>query len=304
VSERDGEENTAVISIDERRSTGSAARPPKDICTLTALTGPTQGRMYTVDGRELVFGRGDDCGARIEDASLSRKHARVRRTGDAFVIEDLDSTNGTGVNGNPITSHRLRDGDRVELGPRVLLACRLQDALEQEASKRMYESSVRDALTNVHNRRYLDERLIAEFAFAVRHRTSLCVLIVDADHFKKVNDTYGHMIGDEILKAVAGQMKRVVRAEDLVARYGGEEFCVVARGIEPDSTMVLAERLRRMIEQASVFAGGHDVRVTASVGAATMTVETPYKDVRALLEAADGALYEAKRLGRNRAVHA
>lgn len=260
--------------------------------------------MFTVDGGELVFGRGEDCSARIDDPSLSRRHARVQRVGGSYVLEDLDSTNGTTVNGTPITSRKLRDGDRIELGPYVLLSCRLQDELEQEASKRLYESAVRDALTNVHNRRYFDERLVAEFAFAVRHKSSLCVLVVDADHFKSVNDTYGHPIGDEVLKTMASQMKRVIRAEDLVARYGGEEFCVLTRGIDNLASMVLAERLRRMIEQASVYAGGHEVKVTASIGVATMTSDYTYPDVRALLAAADDALYQAKRQGRNRAVHA
>jgi diguanylate cyclase (GGDEF)-like protein len=146
--------------------------------------------------------------------------------------------------------------------------------------------------------------LLAEFAFALRHRSELTVIMVDADHFKAVNDTHGHVIGDEVLKTMASQMKRVVRAEDLVARYGGEEFCVVARNIDRLASLVLAERLRRMIEVASVFAGGHEVRVTASIGVATMTVEQPYSDVAALVAAADGALYRAKRGGRNRAEHA
>lgn len=260
--------------------------------------------MFTLDRGQLVFGRAEDCNARIDDPSLSRRHARVTRSAGGFAIEDLDSTNGTAVNGNPITSSRLRDGDRIELGPYVLLSCRMQDALEQEATNRLYESAVRDALTNVHNRRYLDERLLAEFAFALRHKSGLCVLVVDADHFKSVNDTYGHAVGDEVLKTMASQMKRVVRAEDLVARYGGEEFCVVARNIDKSAALVLAERLRRMIEVASVYTTGHEVRVTASIGIATMDAEKAYPDVQAFLAAADAALYEAKRRGRNRAVHA
>jgi two-component system, cell cycle response regulator len=298
----DDADTTQVITVGE----GAAPSRPvakRDRCSLTMLSGPTTGSLVTVERTGVVFGRGTDATVRIQEAGLSRTHARISRVGDAYQIEDLDSTNGTYVNGDRLTAPRkLEEGDRIQMGVSVLYRVHMQDATEQEATRQLYESAVRDPLTQTHNRRYLDERLKAEFAYARRHLTPLSILLVDLDHFKSINDTLGHQAGDAVLRVVATGMHRMLRTEDLVARYGGEEFCVVARGTDSRNAMIVAERIRRMVEALHIPWEGKPVRVTLSIGLATMDQATPFAGVQALVAAADAALYRAKEAGRNRCV--
>jgi two-component system cell cycle response regulator len=277
---------------------------PRDRCTLVVLNGPQPGRVITVQEQEVTIGRGSNASARIEDNGLSRLHARVFRRGDTWYIEDLGSTNGTYVGGQPVRVPQiLTDGDRVLVGQSTLLRITFQDQMEQEAAKRAYESTVRDPLTKVHNRRHLDAQMKAEFAYAQRHGTDLSIIIIDVDHFKKINDSLGHLAGDEVLKGLADTLARMVRTEDMVARYGGEEFVVVARGINSANAMILAERIRSRVQGLVVRFEGKPVPVTVSVGIATLSGGEPHKDIAAFFGAADGALYKAKNMGRNRVVH-
>lgn len=295
----DDEITTQIEDKDE--APVSASKEKRDRCTLTMLAGPTTGAIYTVDEDQLVFGRGREAKARIQDRNLSRLHARIYVEGQSWKIVDLGSTNGTFVNGEPVDAPReLVEGDRIQMGREVLLRFQLHDEFEQEATRRIYESAVRDPLTRVHNRRYLDERLEGEFAFARRHGTALSVLILDIDHFKQVNDEKGHLAGDAVLRVVAASIHRILRAEDVVARYGGEEFCVVARGVDQNNALIIAERLRRTVEQLKIPCEGETIRVTISCGVATFRPDHAYADVEGLLADADSALYRAKESGRNR----
>jgi diguanylate cyclase (GGDEF)-like protein len=161
---------------------------------------------------------------------------------------------------------------------------------------------VRDALTGVHNRHYLNDRLEPEFSFARRHGALLSVLFLDADHFKRINDRHGHGAGDEVLRAIGGFLRRAMRTEDLVARFGGEEFIIALRGIERPGVLVAAERVRAGVEALSIEHQGVSLAVTVSVGVATLSPDRPYASVEALLTSADAALSRAKELGRNRVV--
>jgi diguanylate cyclase (GGDEF)-like protein len=166
----------------------------------------------------------------------------------------------------------------------------------------MYEMTVRDPLTSLHNRRHLDERLKGEFAFAARHKTALTVFVIDVDHFKKVNDTYGHPAGDEVLRAMATVLLKMVRTEDVVARFGGEEFVVLARGIDDLGTEVFGQRLRAGVEALRVPWEGRELRLTVSIGVGHCDAMREYASPEALVAAADGALYRAKHGGRNQVV--
>jgi diguanylate cyclase (GGDEF)-like protein len=302
--ERDDETTTEFAVDDGGGASASGTVQKRDRCTVTMLAGPMTGAIFTLEQDELVFGRGAEVSARIDDRGLSRQHARLMRKGDRFFIEDLQSTNGTYVNGESLSGMReLSEGDRLQLGPNALLRFHLHDAVEQEATRRLYELAVRDELTQLHNRRYLEERLQGELAYAQRHRTCLSVLILDVDHFKQVNDSVGHLAGDAVLRVVAATMQRVLRTEDLVARYGGEEFCVVARGIDARNAMIVGERLRRIISQLAIPYEGDTIRVTVSCGVATFSQDTWYGDVKSLLADADSSLYLAKENGRNRCIH-
>jgi two-component system cell cycle response regulator len=267
---------------------------------VTVLTGPSPGAVYELNAPTTVIGRSREAEIQVTDAGLSRRHAQVLRRPDGFYIEDLGSTNGTFYNGERLNEpHKLEDGSRIQIGENTVLRFALQDKLEQEAARQMYEMTVRDPLTRLHNRRYLDERVKSEFAYAVRHESALTVLIIDVDHFKNVNDTMGHPAGDAVLRALGAGLQRMVRAEDILARFGGEEFVVVARSIDENGSTIFAERIRRNVESMIIPWDEIRLKITVSIGLAHMGTRK-YSSPEGLLAAADGALYRAKRDGRNR----
>lgn len=157
-----------------------------------------------------------------------------------------------------------------------------------------------DGLTRVYNRTYLDQRLGAEFETARNHGWPFSVAFVDLDHFKRINDTYGHQAGDEVLRSTAQCLLGAVRDTDLVARYGGEEFVVIFPGLDNVSALRACERILSTLRTSEHHAGGQTIKATASIGIATHSMETPLEDVSKLMHAADMALYCAKRSGRNR----
>jgi two-component system cell cycle response regulator len=178
----------------------------------------------------------------------------------------------------------------AELRARVRGALRLKflmDLLTQKAQI--------DALSGLWNRRYFDQRLEAEISLAKRSKRPLAILMLDLDHFKSINDRYGHPMGDEVLRRVGAQLASSVRVEDIVCRYGGEEFAIVAPNISTGA-LQLAERLRSAIEKMSFSFGGHEVKVTVSIGVASCEDSLD----PTLLHQADAALYRAKQNGRNR----
>ena len=298
MSQREGEEDiTQEIALPEE------LRPRRNKLTLQVVKGPRVGEIFTIDKAQATLGRAADVDVRIPDPSLSRVHARFERDGDTLFIVDLDSRNGTAVDGARITDRRrLENGEHVTVG-NVILRYAIQDAHSLKVSRELYEAAVRDRLTGMHNRGYFEDRVAAELAFVRRHGTPLSVLLIDIDHFKTVNDTHGHQVGDAVLKAVAAKITESLRAEDVAARYGGEEFVVLARGTATEGARVLAQRLRTRIALAQVLTLQGIVQVTASIGVAVMHGgEGPYKTPGELVAAADEALYAAKRNGRNQVV--
>jgi two-component system cell cycle response regulator len=293
------DETTDVISVAD---VGRRQADKRDRFTLTLLTGVEAGLVHGIDSEETVLGRGHGCHVRIDDSGLSRRHCRILKSPDGFVIEDLDSTNGTFLDGEPVKARRkLDDGVRIQMGRDTILKFGIQDELEMRATRRLYESAMHDPLTGVYNRRYLDDHLAAEFAFAARHGTALSLLLIDADHFKRVNDTWGHAAGDAALRALAGHLQRSVRGEDMIARFGGEEFAVLARETTAIGAMAVAERIRKSVERTPVvLEGGQTVSLTVSIGVVHLGGSRAYPAAHALLEAADEALYRAKEAGRNR----
>ena len=189
--------------------------------------------------------------------------------------------------------------DDVELVDhlRVDLGLAVNNALAHDRLERL---AAIDPLTDAYNRRFGLGRLREEYSRAVRAEAPFGILMVDIDHFKAVNDTYGHLVGDRVLRAVAGACRRVVREGDVLVRYGGEEFLVLLPGAGRDDVLQIAERIRRAVSETTVEDGTSRLNVTVSVGATTFrdTVETP----EALVALADRALYDAKDGGRNRLV--
>ena len=266
--------------------------------TLTVLRGPTIGLIVPL-GEVSVVGRGAGSDVQLDDGKLSRRHAVFEREGDDLYVTDLASRNGTFIEGERTQGRKkLRDGVHVQLG-QTLLRAQLRDRLEVEAAAALYESSLRDPLTKLYNRRHLDDQLAAEVAYALRHRTDLSAMVLDLDHFKRVNDQLGHQAGDHVLVAFAKYLTSTLRREDLVARYGGEEFVIVCRGIGPRGAEILAQRIRADVEALEILWEEKPIPITTSIGVATCTPRTPYPTAEELLAAADRCLYRAKRAGRN-----
>jgi diguanylate cyclase (GGDEF)-like protein len=269
---------------------------------LVVLAGSNVGEMYNLQGT-LVLGRGRDADIRVQGDGISRQHARMKVGTDAVEFEDLGSTNGSFVNGERVARCALQDGDKIQLGSATILKFTYQDEIDEDFQRQMFESASRDALTQVYNKRFFLERLHSEFAFAMRHGALLSLIIFDIDHFKAINDTYGHLAGDYVLATLAKTVVPMIRSEDVFARYGGEEFVIMSRSTDPPSAAVVSERVRQHVEKYAFEYEGKRIPVTVSLGVAGM----PHAEIKApedLLARADRALYEAKRAGRNRMVQA
>ena len=166
-----------------------------------------------------------------------------------------------------------------------------------DALSKLEESSITDGLTKIYNRRHLSERLAGEFARVSRANGMFSLIMFDLDHFKKINDTYGHLGGDEVLREVARRVKPLLRAQDIFGRYGGEEFCIALPDTDLEGCAVVAERIRAQICAELVPFGDLKVAMSASLGITRF--ETGLPNFETMLQAADEALYEAKRGGRN-----
>jgi diguanylate cyclase (GGDEF)-like protein len=273
---------------------------------LVALSGPQFGEVFRlVPGREHVIGRGEGADVTLLDDGVSRRHARISVDVRGAWLSDLSSQNGTWVEGKAVQETRLTDGGRFQLGGHTTLKFVHADELEARYQLRLAEGALHDPLTGLHNRRHLEERLLAELSAAQRHGRPLSVLVADLDHFKRVNDTHGHLAGDEALKLAALVLRGALRKEDSLARYGGEEFVVVARETPAAGAGALAERLRRAVERSRCAVGEQEIALTVSIGVATAPDLRPGPPAgidQALLKLADQALYQAKADGRNRVV--
>jgi len=169
---------------------------------------------------------------------------------------------------------------------------------EREAAlDALRDSSERDALTGLYNRRHIDRRLLAEYNSWTRHHDSFAVLLFDIDHFKRINDTYGHPTGDAVLRKIAATVSPQLRSSDILGRYGGEEFMVVLPHCDEAGAAVVAEKIRHAIEADSLEVSSAQLKVTVSVGGCAAA--PGLSGVAALVSEADHALYDAKHAGRN-----
>jgi diguanylate cyclase (GGDEF)-like protein len=298
----DWDDETKIAAKDE------LSRPTpqdRDRAYLIVLAGTSVGEMYKIVNEHTIIGRGQQADIQVVDEGISRRHAEIVHEGDKILIRDLQSTNGTYCNGERIAEHQLSDGDKIQVGSTTILKFTFHDSLDETFQRQMYESALRDGLTKIFNKKYLLDRLESEFAYAIRHGTPLSMVMFDIDHFKHINDTYGHLAGDHALATLAHVVSETIRQEDVFARYGGEEFVVICRGIDLAGAQIFGERIRRSVEAQSFMYNENDIKVTVSVGIASVgEAQGPMRDPAELIGAADDALYQAKRLGRNRVVAA
>lgn len=194
----------------------------------------------------------------------------------------------------PFDSQELRA--RLHIGERILdLQQRLISALERSEFQASH-----DFLTGIYNRAATMEALKREMAKSQREGNSLAVFLIDADHFKTINDQHGHLAGDEVLRQLCSRIKSELRSYDVLGRYGGEEFLVVAPNCDSDNAALIAERIRACVEKEALDLGHLKVPLTVSIGATT--VRGAISDLTSLLRSTDRALYDAKEGGRNRSI--
>jgi diguanylate cyclase (GGDEF)-like protein len=294
------EAHTMEVSVRSTDISGPPTIPALvDRAVLLRMDGVQAGQIIGMEHWPFTVGRHPTNSLRIDEDSISRSHARIVRSGDEYTVEDLGSRNGTFLAGKRVTRAKLDHDSWLQFGPRVSFRFSMTDVREERLLRKLYESSTRDALTGVYNRLHFEERLRAEVAYAIRHRTQASLLIIDLDHFKRVNDTYGHPAGDAVLKRACEACSRALRTEDVFARFGGEEFAVVLRGIDLKGAARLGERLRQAVAAEVVEHEGHQIKITLSAGAASIACCTT-PSAEELISIADRRLYTAKQAGRNR----
>jgi diguanylate cyclase (GGDEF)-like protein len=291
-------DTTTVVDTDVVTRVRKEADPDRQ-AYLIVISGPHVGRMIQVGEEPVLVGRGESADLQLHDRGVSREHARLVPADDGVYLRDLDSSNGTYVNGTEWTGvHKLEDDDKLTLGTATILKFAYQDEFEETYQRKMYEASLRDGLTDVYNKEYLREYLRSELSFARRHDTALCLVMFDIDEFKPVNDTHGHLAGDRILEQLAERIDATIRDEDTLARYGGDEFVVVCRGIEREGGMELGERIRRTIADTPFEYRDEPIPISVSVGVANREDASP-ESADDFIEAVDQAMYRAKHAGRN-----
>ena len=295
------EEAPATVRSDER---APSEPPPEEEWTKTSqneIKITPAGEVRAVKAREVVIGRHAKCDVCLQDPGVSRRHARIVGVpGGPYMIEDLKSTNGTFVDGQRALKVKLRGGERIQIGPNVVFRFSFGDETEEALARKLYEASTRDPLTQCHSRRFLDERLEAEVAYARRHKSPLGAVMFDIDHFKAINDMLGHAAGDRVLREVGARIGKLIRTEDVFGRYGGEEFLVLVRGIKHKNVIRFAERVRHAIDELRIPFGNRIIEITVSLGVASLEECGKKPDGATLVALADARLYRAKRAGRNR----
>jgi two-component system, cell cycle response regulator len=272
-------------------------KPASRASSMVMIYGEFLGRRFEIDGAPLTIGRSPECAIQLADDSVSRQHCRVTPGEDGAVLLDLGSTNGTYVNGTTVSARHLRDGDSVQVG-RSIFKFLTGSNIEQAYHEEIYRLKTTDGLTGANNKRAFEEELQREFHRFLRYHRPLILIMFDIDHFKNVNDTYGHLAGDRVLSEIGRIMGGAVRAEDTFCRYGGEEFALLLPETTLAEAITLAERLRFSVETSRFEFDEIAIPITISGGVAEATVDMT--EPAKFVALADERLYAAKRGGRNR----
>lgn len=267
-----------------------------DAC-LVVIYGQDLGKKYRFTSDSITIGRSSKSDIHIDEESVSRSHCRLKRAGKAITIRDLGSTNGTYVNDRQADEIILRDGDLIKVG-RTIFKFLSGGNIENAYHEEIYRLMTIDGLTQVFNKRYFVESLERELSRSRRYRRNLSLIMFDIDHFKNINDTYGHLAGDAVLKQLCQVVHSRIRREDLLCRYGGEEFAILLPEIDHFNAKLTAEKIRRLVERTSFSFEDTVIPVTISLG--VTTVDTDTIDPESFIKLSDEQLYKAKNSGRNR----
>lgn len=301
----DTDSPTQVGEISSAEESGTTERRP----VLVALGGELLATPIPLERPEVTLGRALDAHVRLNDQKASRLHACISTEVDphsgttVFKVKDLNSTNGTMLNGRPVTEAVLNHGDKILVGNQ-LFRFELVDEIDRAFQQQIHRLIGHDELTGLLSSKSFFTELSREAARAEELSHPFCVLMMDLDHFKAVNDNYGHLVGNRTLQDVGVIIKAALRTGDVAARFGGEEFAAFLLDADYLQGLVAAERVRRGVEQAlfsAVPEAAHPIaerfHLTVSIGVACFPDDA--RDPIRLVELADSALYRAKRNGRN-----
>jgi diguanylate cyclase (GGDEF)-like protein len=290
-------ESTLEVTIS--RDMSSLVNPAaQQQALLIVLSGPRLGTRSVLAEATVDIGRGSACHLILDADSVSRRHARIEWTGKQHRLVDLDSTNGTYLNGTRVRDSLLKDGDRIGIGKALLkyMAGGNIEAAYHEEIQRLMRF---DALTGIYNKRQFDESLRLAIFTTRTAPKPISLIVFDLDHFKRINDTHGHTAGDQVLCEVARVVKESLFPDQVFGRIGGEEFAVLSEGTGLRATTDHAERIRARVAAHAFSFEGTSLPVTLSLGVAERGIGSE-EDAEGLYERADEKLYQAKASGRNR----
>jgi two-component system cell cycle response regulator len=281
---------TVISKISERPTSPNAA--------LVVIYGLDLGRKYDLASETTILGRSSKADIQVDQESVSRNHAKLIAQDKKVMIQDMGSTNGTYVNDEQIQGElQLRNGDLIKIG-RTIFKFIAGGNIETAYHDEIYRLTTVDGLTQIFNRRYFEETLDREISRCNRYGRELSLVLIDIDNFKRINDTYGHLAGDYVLKHLASTVRTKIRREDIFARFGGEEFAVLLPELDHKQAAQVAEKTRKMVEKQTFKFDNQAITVTISLGVATFS--EGQRDGAELVKAADARLYAAKQAGRNR----
>jgi diguanylate cyclase (GGDEF)-like protein len=284
--------------VKTKNSIISAKSPPEDdeFASVVILHGNHLGKRFEIRDGELTIGRSSQCDIEVNEDNVSRKHAKIYKRNKKFVVEDLGSTNGTFVNTQKVEIKELQDSDIVLVGNSILKFISGSN-FESKYHQELYRLATIDGLTQILNKNFFQGKLEEEFSRSIRYQRELSFILLDLDHFHNLNNKYGHLAGDFVLRNISQLISRNLRKEDFFGRYGGEEFAILLPEIAAHGALILAEKLRSIVEHATFTYEGQRILVTTSIGVSTMDDE--FSNANQLVKAADDALYKAKSEGRN-----
>jgi diguanylate cyclase (GGDEF)-like protein len=291
------EENEPQTRATIRREVTPTADSEDSLVVIFSAAPGDFGRRHVLKARQTI-GHGQENDIILQGDTVSRQHASIERRGMDVVVTDLGSTNGTFVNDEPARLGQvlLKCGDRLRIGDTIFKYLPGKD-IEAQYHLVVSQMATTDGLTNLCNRQRLDTLLEEEIRRAQRYQRALSLLMLDIDHFKRINDVYGHSTGDSVLIRVAASLSEHLRPGDKLGRYGGEEFCAIFPETPLRHASEIAESLRSMLEAQRLLVHNQSVAVSVSIGAAEWNPQMQRPD---LYRAADQMLYRAKNLGRNR----
>ncbi len=275
---------------------------------LVFLSGELIAVPIPLEREEVILGRALEADVRVNDTQVSRQHARVaavKSRGSSvteYVLTDLSSRNGTFLNGRRVANERLRNGDKIAIGE-TILRFDLLDEIDREYQRQIHRLISHDDLTGLLSSRSFFSELRREAQRATVEERPFCVIMMDGDNFKRVNDTFGHLTGSKTIEEIGLSIMTNLRTGDAAARFGGDEFAAFLLDAELPQALVAAERMRESIEkhEFTVLQPGRTTEthnITVSIGVSSFPDDS--SDPIELVEMADSALYRAKREGRNR----